>query len=149
MVKIVRTLFIFPLSHLKGFAPKGLHPCHPEPLICHPERSEGSGGGRDYLCTTSPTHRFFVTSFLRMTFVARPPSRGRGISPSWKGKGGWGHWDYNVIASPSLPVILTLLRRGRISWRSGQAPRSNLIQLPLEIASSQPLRYTQSFGSSQ
>jgi len=47
-----------------GFAPKGLHPCHPE-------RSEGSRRGRDYLCTTSSTHRFFVTSFLRMTFEAR------------------------------------------------------------------------------
>jgi len=60
-----------PLPLDKGFSLKEQHPCHPE-------RSEGSGGGEDYLCTASPTHRFFVTSFLRMTFEVRPLIRGRG-----------------------------------------------------------------------
>jgi hypothetical protein len=62
---------LLPPSLEKGFAPKDLHPCHPE-------HSEGSGCGGDYLCTASPTHRFFVTPFLRMTFEARPFVKGKG-----------------------------------------------------------------------
>ena len=67
---------IFPLLLTKGFAQKGLN-------ACHPERSEGSGGGGGYVCTASPADRFFVTSFLRMTFEARRLLRERGIKRDW------------------------------------------------------------------
>jgi len=72
LVRGEKPLFLFlPPSPSRGFAKKGLNPYQPE-------RSEGSGGSGDYVCTAIPTHRFFVTSFLRMTFEAiRLPGEGR------------------------------------------------------------------------
>jgi len=85
-----------PLSLDKGFASKELHPCHPE-------RSEGSRGAGDYLCTASPTHGFFVipisSGFSRMTFEARPfingkGDKGRRSNPSKKDLNSSRGWDY-------------------------------------------------------
>jgi hypothetical protein len=47
-----------PPSPSKTFALKELYPCHPE-------RSEGSEGGEDYLFNTIPTHGFFVILQLK------------------------------------------------------------------------------------